>query len=349
MKKNSIHTVIKGKRGRTCLFLITPIFLIMLLFASCEVEFSPNAAWKEVPVLYCVLDQDDDTTWVRVEKCFLGEGSMYQYGSISDSLNYPQGSISVKLCAYQNGQCVDIETCNYTVRDRAEGVFANRAQPLYYSTKPLNENYMYKLVVTRVADGTVLAYTDSIPLILQTSEVLIRKPSNMDRFGFYARTGTTPVCYIEWNVMENARLYQPIVRFYYTYPEIGDTHYVDLRCNKVAVSNDVSVLPCYYPRDAFLSEMYTKLKDDPNSKRSLNKVDLYLTACSEDLNAYISSIDIAGGVDQGSETYTNIYNGVGVFASRRTHLYKSLRADSTFISGSSYGLIWYLKSLDVGF
>ena len=64
--------------------------LSIFLFYACEVEFSPNAEWKEVPSVYCILDQDDDTTWVRVEKCFLGEGSIYNYGMISDSINYPQ-------------------------------------------------------------------------------------------------------------------------------------------------------------------------------------------------------------------------------------------------------------------
>ena len=57
-----------------------PLILIAasLLLSACEVEFSPNAEWREIPVVYCVLDQDDDTTFVRVERCFLGEGNIYQ-------------------------------------------------------------------------------------------------------------------------------------------------------------------------------------------------------------------------------------------------------------------------------
>ena len=50
---------------------------LILLFTSCKVEFSPNAEWKEVPVVWCVLDQMDDTTWVRVQRCFLGEDNLY--------------------------------------------------------------------------------------------------------------------------------------------------------------------------------------------------------------------------------------------------------------------------------
>ena len=69
--------------------------LAALLFSACKVDFSPNAQWKELPVVYCILDQDDDTTWVRVQRCYLGQGNLYQYGSNYDSVNYPQGQLTV--------------------------------------------------------------------------------------------------------------------------------------------------------------------------------------------------------------------------------------------------------------
>ncbi len=321
--------------------------LMLCLFSACEVEFSPNAEWKNIPVVYCLLDQDVDTTWVRVERCFLAEGSMYDFGPVSDSINYPVGSIRVQLCVFRNGQCVDTILCRDTLRSREAGSFANVDQPLYFTTERLYEANMYKLLVTRVSDGSVIAYTDSIPLIVQSAQGLIRKPSNNEQFGFFERSGSTAVCNIEWYVMQNARRYQPIVRFYYT--EAGDTHYVDLRCNSVPEAiHQPQTQSTYYSRDAFLSEMYTILKDDTLPKRSLNKVDLYLTACSEDLNAYITSLDINNAVDQGNEAYTNIHNGRGVFAARRTRLYKSLRADSSIVQ-STGGLVYYLRELGVGF
>ena len=35
--------------------------LALVAFASCKVEFSPNAPWKDVPSVYCVLDIQEDT------------------------------------------------------------------------------------------------------------------------------------------------------------------------------------------------------------------------------------------------------------------------------------------------
>ena len=98
-----------------------------MLMTSCEVEFSPNAEWKNVPVVYAILDQDDDTTWVRVQRCYLSDGNIYQYGSHSDSINYPQGSISVALLAYGDGALKDSIAFTYTERDRDAGAFAYKS------------------------------------------------------------------------------------------------------------------------------------------------------------------------------------------------------------------------------
>ena len=96
------------------------ILAVGLLLTSCEVDFSPNAPWKEVPVVHCLLDQDDDTTWVRVEKCFLGEGNIYTYGAVSDSINYPKDSIIVRLLAFDYwGRC-DTIPFTYTITSRRD-------------------------------------------------------------------------------------------------------------------------------------------------------------------------------------------------------------------------------------
>ncbi len=193
------------------------LLLVPFLFTSCEVEFSPNAQWKNIPVVYCLLDQDDDTTWVRVQRCYLSEGNIYQYGSNSDSINYPQGSISVALLAYQDGTLKDSIPFSYTEIDRDSGAFAYIAQPVYYALTKNNsrENYTFVLSIRNTADGTLLATTDPISLIKKTSGDLITQPSitttpSGDTLGgFVFNKGdesTGRYCLIPWNSLENARL-----------------------------------------------------------------------------------------------------------------------------------------------
>ena len=328
------------------------------MLASCEVEFSPNASWKEIPVIYCVLDQDDftagDTTWVRVERCYLGDGSIYSYSSIGDSIHYPQGSIDVRILVYRNGNCIDSIQCRDTLREREQGDFAYQLQPIYYTTQRLQEDCYYKIEVRRAASRQLMAYTDSIPLITCSTNV-IHKPYNNETFGFFDRTsGNVPSFLMEWYVMENARRYQPFIRFYYG--EGGDTLSVDVLCGSVNSSNGSTMLRSSLTRDGFLTNLEQQLQNDTNSKRYLKLVDVYLTACDENLNTYISTVNSGSSIDQNTHAYTNVHcctdgkvvDGVGILGARRTHLYKTLQADPSMVP--NVGLYWFLlNKIDVGF
>ncbi len=320
---------------------------LMALLASCEVEFSPNAEWKEVPVVYCVLDQDEDTTWARVEKCYLGDGDIYRYSSISDSFNYPEGYLQIALLAYDNGQIVDSMPFTYTVLERDSGNFAYAGQPVYYSRtrNHLSASYTYVLSVRRAADGSLLTSSQPVSLVVKTRDNVISKPTNNQMFGFYDHTpgSSTAFCRIEWPALQNARLYQPMVRFYYVVD--GDTTYIDLKCKSVQGRTTATSFGTDYSRDMFLSEVEARLKDDPREKLYAKKVDIYLLACSEELNAYINTVSSANGVEQSHEIYTNMTEGLGVVASRRTHLRKTVPADTSV--ADNRGLYYFLKKLDI--
>jgi hypothetical protein len=334
------------------------LFCAALMLASCEVEFSPNASWKEIPVIYCVLDQDDftagDTTWVRVERCYLGDGSIYSYSSIGDSIHYPQGSIDVRIMVYRNGNCIDSIQCRDTLREREQGDFAYQLQPIYYTTQRLQEDCYYKIEVRRAASRQLMAYTDSIPLITCSTNV-IHKPYNNETFGFFDRTsGNVPSFLMEWYVMENARRYQPFIRFYYG--EGGDTLSVDVLCGSVNSGNGSTMLRSSLTRDGSLTNLEQQLQNDTNSKRYLKLVDVYLTACDENLNTYISTVNSGSSIDQNTHAYTNVHcctdgkvvDGVGILGARRTHLYKTLQADPSMVP--NVGLYWFLlNKIDVGF
>ena len=316
------------------------ILAVAFLFVSCEVDFSPNAEYVETPVVYCVLDQDDDTVWVRVERCFLEDGNIYNYGSRSELYTYPQGTLQVNLNAYRYGQRISSITLSDTLYPHADGNFDNAPQPLFFTNAHLDTTCFYQLEVRHVDNDSLIAITDSIPLILQTDERLITTPSNTQRFRFVNR-----VCWISWNALENARRYQPFVRFYYG--ELGDTLYLDLFCN----SETSGRLTTDYTLESFLNTLKEALKDDTNAKQYLDHVEIYLTACDENLNVYMNSVNSGTNLNQATDVYTNIRGGIGVFAARRTHLHKYLLSDNSMnpITSSAPGLRAYIRELGIGF
>lgn len=330
-----------------------PLLFTVLLVASCSVEFSPNAQWKEVPVVYCLLDQDDDTSWVRVEKCYLSEGDIYSPARISDSVNYPEGSINVSILAYDaSGNLRDSIPFEYTMRPRLDGNFVSGDQPVYYSVTSgrLREDWRYQLYIRHSSDGSLIAASQTpIRLIKQVSDRIVNKPSyTVNRttgiaYGQFAFYGAYNTCQIEWDTMANGRLYQPIVRFYYSVN--GDTTYIDLKAPSATSRGTSPFLSVNYPRYTFLADVKAQLQNDTSSKKYLKMVDIYMTVASEDYNAYISSINAGSTITQGREPYTNIDGGLGIFAARRTHLYKWMPADS---SNKAEGLYTKLINLGVG-
>lgn len=326
---------------------------LAILFISCEVEFSPNAEWKNIPVVYCLLDQDDDTTWVRVQRCYLVDDNIYNFGQVSDSINYPQGTISVSLLAYENGVRKDSMEFQYVTRDIDSGNFAYQAQPLYcFETRNrLKENYSYVLTVRNVSDGSVIVSTDPIALIKKTDERLIVKPEvtvvngdtirDISGLKFNTYVGRENCCEIQWRPLENARLYQPRVRLYYAAQ--GQTKYIDLLCPKATSKTNT----IYYSQSKFLADVKSMLEADTARKRYLGKVDLYLDCCTEELNVYISNATNASFDSYAQETFNNIHGGIGVFAARRTHLYKRMPSDMSMVPEK--GLYWFLTELGVGF
>lgn len=297
-------------------------------FMSCEVEFSPNAEWKETPVVYCLLDQDDSLSWVRVERCYLSEGEIYGGASVSDSFNYPDGALQVAVLAFNDGRQVDSIPFQYMLVDREDGNFANTLQPVYCGVtyRRLKDAYTYELRIRRTSDGSMLA-SASTTLVTPNDGTVLIKPNNSAAFGF----STTRYCDIEWYAMRNARYYQPVVRFYYSYKYLGDdTLFVDLPCSpRLCIPPYSRTYSIRYSRDAFLTVLREHFAGDTNTKVYPKIFDIYINACNEELYAYLSSESSAGGVDQNHMVYSNIDGGLGVFAARRTHLYRRVPGDDS--------------------
>ena len=124
--------------------IISFLAILALCLSACKVEFSPNAPWRDVPVVYCVLDPQEDTVWARVQHAYLGEDNIYNYSQISDSNYYGKDDIEVYLLAWKgisgpffsytpSNQLVDRWKLSYTVREgKPEGDFPSGKQPVYY-------------------------------------------------------------------------------------------------------------------------------------------------------------------------------------------------------------------------
>ena len=333
----------------------------LLSLVSCKVDFSPNAAWQEYPVVYGILDQDDDTSYIRIQKCYLGEGDQYGYGNVFDSINYPAGSLRVVVLEWpawqdENGllqrtgaPVSDSLVFNYVLSsDKDSGSFFSEAQPLYVCRTAglLDSSCLYQLVVTKVSSGDTLCTAETA---LIGGNMRLHTPNNTTRFLFSGSGRKT--CDIQWSTVDRGRRYMPMVRFRYRdfIIEGLDTtityHHIDIPCGTVLSSMTSQSEGISLGESLFLNTIKDQLKDYVVNRNPVDTVDIYIKVCSEDLSAYIYSAAQSSSSTPSLYSYSNINKGLGVFASRRTHIMFHVKAPGE--AASQYRK--NLKELNVGF
>lgn len=344
--------------------------LISIVLSSCKVEFSPNAPWRDMPDIYCVIDPEEDTVWARVQRCFLGEGNLYNYAPIADSNYYAPDDISVYLLAwkgsYDNGvvlvptnQLVGSWQFVYTERaGKPEGNFPSGMQPLYYCVPgsrqlTLDTGCVFQLVVIKNATGDTLATatTDLVGFLDKTIrgrdsvEVVLVSPNSARAQEFGFRVGSRGS--IKWNTVPRGRLYQPVVTFFYR--KNNDTLSIDIQGTPLSDEHGSATLTSKtITLSRFLSTIKNHLKDNTDSLFFVNNVDVSILVCNEDLKAYITSHENRATSGQEYTTFSNIEGGVGIFGSRRTHIRVNVPCDSIGTPAPQY-IDYELLHLGVGF
>lgn len=334
------------------------VVMTLLGFTACESEFSPNAEWQELPSVYCLLDQDDDTTFVRLQRCYLGDGNLYEYGRIADSIYYPDGVMEVLIRVWRNASDMTVSGAtplyemNFTreLRDKVDGNFASGPQPIYcHRNMPgeLDSAYTYQLIVRRVSDGSVMA-TATTRLLgdPDSKKGWLKTPSPVGGNSPVSFNMMSGACVIRWIPLDRGRLYQPRVRFYYRYRFAPDSlRYLDIACQSVKATSQQSLeLNTSVYKEYYLGEIAKALRSDTNHKMFVDTVAIIMDVANESLNAYIA---ITTAVErQNYQMYNNITGGVGLFAARRTHLMEKVLSDK---GDQTTGMHTLLENLNVGF
>ncbi|MBR1792370.1 MAG: DUF4249 family protein [Bacteroidales bacterium] len=332
-----------------------------ILFSACRADFSPNAEWKEIPSVYCLLDQDDSVTYVRVQKCYLGDENLKQYATIADSSNYGPDELLVRIFvwasedAMSQADAAPLKTLDFAYQlrtDKPAGTFYAPDQPVYcHVNKPgdLNPDYTYQLVVSKAATGQVIsrATTHLIGDCAKTVWLESPHPSILGRsFNFRKNRG----CIISWYPFPRGRRYQITLGFryrcQYVQPEI--LRGISMTCPDVVSDFSESELYSTMSQDTYFTNIANALASDTTTKVYVDTLSITLFVCNEPLNAYLNSIDMMNGsLEQNQQVYTNIEGGVGVFGARRTHLSLLVPTDNSDVGPT--GMHFLLEKLHVGF
>ncbi len=337
------------------------IIAAVFVFGSCSTEFNPNDEWKETMVVYGMLDQDCDTTWIRIQKCFLGEGNAYDYAHIMDSSCYAEDELEVKIVEWfaeeRNGAMQKTSQTGrefefaYTMLDnKPEGTFFAPQQPIYYCrTKD-----KFLADIDRIYELRILNRKTGVSVTSETfiigSGIEITKPDY--RFQFNQGNPNNRTAIVKWKVDDKkiARVFQPVVRFFYLEGTEGnmEVKYVDVEGSVQRNTNNSNYMQGTFTRTNFGAQLKEKIGPKANEdiiRTILDSVQIYIYAGDETLSNYMSVSTPPNTIVQERPTFSNINGGLGIFASRRTKIKDT--KDTPPDINSEYKK--FLKSLDLGF
>ena len=281
------------------------------ILVSCSTEVDNYADYKDITIVYGMLEPGMDTTFIKITKAYLGPGNALLFALNPDSNNYAR-KLNVTLSGRKNSvELPQITLDTLTIHNKLAGdsIFYFPNQLLYYTTSQIDPAGTYTLVIERNTDTV-----SSTSKVVQSFSIL--QPTN--RFNFASSVPTQ----IRWSSAVNGRRYELVVRFNYRELQPGnpDTLYKTLVWNmgmkKSTTLNGGETLEVSYIGDDFYTRLGQELETILNVKRWAGKVDLFISAGADELSTFIDVSEPSNSIVQEVPNYSNINNGYGIFSSR---------------------------------
>lgn len=193
---------------KTRLYIPFLALLIAFVVSSCSKEFNSNAPYRDVTVVYGVLNSLDDVQYIRIYKGFLTDGNAYEAAQVYDSLYYFD-KITVDLEEYSNGRRINtwrLDTTTAIPRE-TDGDMSAPKQLLYVVDNPINPENTYRLVITNTESGRVVTAETNV-----VGETMITSPGVQTVDITHTSNNS-----VKYENAENAVAY--IIRQYFNYLE----------------------------------------------------------------------------------------------------------------------------------
>ncbi len=333
---------------------------VILLFASCDDNFKVGADYKEVTVVYGLLDKGEVTNqqFIKITKGFYSEEEDNLVLALNkDSLYY--ADLDVKVEELNNGNVVNTFQCNkvdlYSLPNpiiKKNGVFLDSPNYAYRFVTSLNPDNQYRLVVKNNQSGSII--TGETDIINTSSDIftIIKPFTSFDQLRFADPTKSYT---FSWKAPPGAELFDIMLRIHYDEITIS-------KKDTVQKSADLA-LASFIPRtssnmshameNATFYSLFAANVGAASSNNIVRRIDtseLFFIAGDATIKQYIDVNNAQGGLtnDQIKPVFTNLSrDGVsgntsedvlGIFGTRATRRVGYLVFDDatydSIISGS---------------
>lgn len=313
------------------ILLLFSVFAILFMFNACSTDVDLYADYKDITVVYGLLDSGADTNFIKINKAFCGNNDepidALEAAQIADSSNYA-GKLNAKLIEYRanasssNFQKTDeFQLDTITVHNKDLGIFYAPDQLVYYTTRRIKANsdkykYRYELEIA-IGDSIISAVTD----VVGGSGFYM--PQSSLNFSSSANNGT-----VLWSKCPNSAIYEVVFKFHFievnaandsvervmTWPLGSHPEY------SLSFENGTYNIP--YKASLFFYNLASFLGDDtlnPNITERLiydPSLEVSIAAGGDELYNFITVNGPSSSIVQTLPEYTNVKGGYGVLSSR---------------------------------
>ena len=291
------------------------ILLVITLFSglfACKNDIDINAPYKDIPIVYAFLDQNQATQFLRIEKLYQNSGnqSTAEGAQIADSLYFD--SVIVKLINIVSKDtflCTRVDTI-----PKDTGFFSNARNTLYACKLPKNNNAneIYELIIYLPKKDKY--FTSRTPLvkdaIIYARTTVLRYDVPKHTFQFRFKSG------------RNAALYDLNINYTYKEMNANDTSIFEFKTinYELAKARDFEADRDYtlnVSSTAFIDYMKARIPVNSNKIRRSINIEFSTFGGAPEFRTMIDLSKPNLSIVQKNPQYSNISNGgLGIFSSR---------------------------------
>jgi len=300
-------------------------FLILSTLVACDNEVDLNADYEDTTVVYGLLNANEDTQFVKVNRAFLEDGvSAIELAKQSDRFFYDSLDVRIVQGGGNNPNVIDLLPI---AKKKDPGVFANDRNIVFYTTDSIIPNLNHRLEVTQ-PDGKITRATTSVltPTQIVRPEVDRNNPPQLRLISLH-RILPSGLEFLDYEFIIR---FTPVIaevqlNVYLLYDEVSGSNRIPKRVRipvggirNTELQNDDQIL--ILPGDFFYNSIADQLEGDNSVKEINPNRNLLIEVIAVDplFSQYTSVYGPLDGLAQVRPEYTNVENGIGLFASRST-------------------------------
>jgi hypothetical protein len=305
---------------RYLLFLL-PVFV----FNSCSNEIDVLADYEESAAIYGLLDPYQPIQLIKINKVFTNPGARAgDIAKISDSLYFD--TIAPVLVELDNGvarRTIPLFRANILLKD--SGTFANSPNYMYATNVQIFSQYKYRLDLRLPKTNKYVTATTNMVSMKYSDLNQPVYPFSIPRYISIPPTEGASII-LSFKTGLNGKIYDAFFNFNYMEINKSDTsirtlksiRWKILRSFRALADKGQETVSYKIPAGSFYDLIMHEIPVDPNVTRQFMPSTVEFIGGNLELDNYIEASIPSIGIVQKQTEYTNIINGVGIFASRST-------------------------------